>query len=192
MVTMIESLNRLDTQLFLILNGLHTPFWDGVMEFASGKLTWFPLYIVLLLLLWRKCGRQVIWWLLAVAVVVLLVDQISSSLIKPTVERLRPTHNPEIAHLVHIVNGYRGGLYGFVSSHAGNTFGVAVLLALVLGNRWGWIGLMLWAALVSYSRIYLGVHYPGDVLCGALLGVAVAVSVYQIARRFIFRYQYKF
>lgn len=192
MVTMIESLNHLDTQLFLILNGLHTPFWDGVMEFASGKLTWFPLYIVLLLLLWRKCGRQVIWWLLAVAVVVLLVDQISSSLIKPTVERLRPTHNPEIAHLVHIVNGYRGGLYGFVSSHAGNTFGVAVLLALVLGNRWGWIGLMQWAALVSYSRIYLGVHYPGDVLCGALLGVAVAVSVYQIARRFIFRYQYKF
>ncbi|MBR7067009.1 MAG: phosphatase PAP2 family protein [Bacteroidales bacterium] len=178
--------------MFLILNGLHTPFWDGVMEFASGKLTWFPLYIVLLLLLWRKCGRQVIWWLLAVAVVVLLVDQISSSLIKPTVERLRPTHNPEIAHLVHIVNGYRGGLYGFVSSHAGNTFGVAVLLALVLGNRWGWIGLMQWAALVSYSRIYLGVHYPGDVLCGALLGVAVAVSVYQIARRFIFRYQYKF
>ena len=192
MVTMIESLNHLDTQLFLILNGLHTPFWDGVMEFASGKLTWFPLYIVLLLLLWRKCGRQVIWWLLAVAVVVLLVDQISSSLIKPTVERLRPTHNPEIAHLVHIVNGYRGGLYGFVSSHAGNTFGVAVLLALVLGNRWGWIGLMQWAALVSYSRIYLGVHYPGDVLCGALLGVAVALSVYQIARRFIFRYQYKF
>ena len=63
MVTMIESLNHLDTQLFLILNGLHTPFWDGVMEFASGKLTWFPLYIVLLLLLWRKCGRQVIWWL---------------------------------------------------------------------------------------------------------------------------------
>ena len=156
------------------------------------KTTGLAAVLVLLLLLWRKCGRQVIWWLLAVAVVVLLVDQISSSLIKPTVERLRPTHNPEIAHLLHIVNGYRGGLYGFVSSHAGNTFGVAVLLALVLGSRWGWIGLMLWAALVSYSRIYLGVHYPGDVLCGALLGVAVAVSVYQIARRFIFRYQYKF
>lgn len=191
MATMIETLNHLDAQLLLTLNGLHSPFWDGVMEFASGKLTWLPLYIVLVLLLWRRHGKQAIWWLLAVAVVVLLVDQISSSLIKPAVERLRPTHNPEIAHLVHVVNGYRGGMYGFVSSHAGNTFGVAVLLALVFGNRWAWLGLLLWAAFVSYSRIYLGVHYPGDVLCGALLGVAVAVGVYQITRRLILRYQPK-
>lgn len=185
---MIEYLNQLDTNLLLALNGLHSPFWDSLMVFASAKFTWLPFYVVLVLLLIRKCRWQAVWWLIAVALVVLLVDRISSGLIKPSVERLRPTHNPAIAHLVHIVDGYRGGLYGFVSSHAGNTFGVAMLLACVFRSRWGSIALMLWATWVSYSRIYLGVHYPGDVLCGAALGVLVAIGVYYLAKHLISRY----
>ena len=185
---MIDTLNQLDTQLLLALNSMHTPFWDGVMALASGKLTWLPLYAALLWALVRKYRWQSVWWLLAVALVVLLVDRISSGLIKPCVARLRPTHEPAIAHLVHIVNGYRGGLYGFVSSHAANTFGVATLLAGALGRRWLWAALPLWAAFVSYSRIYLGVHYPGDVLCGAALGLSVGLSIYFTAKYLIPKY----
>ena len=191
MDAMIDALNQLDTQLLLMLNSMHSPFWDSAMALASGKLTWLPLYAALLWALVRRHGWRTAWWLLATALVVLLVDRISSGLIKPTVARLRPTHEPAIANLVHTVNGYRGGLYGFVSSHAANTCGVAVLLAGALGRCWLWGALLLWAAFVSYSRIYLGVHYPGDVLCGAALGSGVGLGIYIAFKHIINRYLHR-
>ncbi|QKG80969.1 phosphatase PAP2 family protein [Tenuifilum thalassicum] len=177
---MIEYLAKLDTELFLLLNGLHSTFWDSVMLFASGKLTWLPLYLLLIFFIARKYKWNTLWWLLAIAFVVLLADQISVHFFKNVFLRLRPCHNPDLSGLIHLV-GRCGGKYGFVSSHAANTFGVAVFLSLLYKSRWASVGLIAWAAFVSYSRIYLGVHYPGDVLCGALLGSLIGSLVWKVS-----------
>jgi len=179
---MIEYLVKFDTDLFLFLNGLHSPFWDGIMLFASGKLTWLPLYLLLVYFIARRYKWGTLWWLLAVAIVVLLADQLSVHLFKNVFQRLRPCHNPDLSGLIHLV-GRCGGRFGFVSSHAANTFGVAVFLSMLFSNRWASFGLLLWAAFVSYSRIYLGVHYPADVFVGAILGSVIGYTVWYAAQR---------
>ena len=118
--------------------------------------------------------------LAGVVFVVIFSDQISSSLLKPFFQRLRPSHNPDIENLVHIVNDSRGGLYGFVSSHAANTFGVATFVALVFRHKGITPVIYFWPMLVSYSRIYLAKHYLGDIIGGAIVGVLVACAVYLI------------
>ena len=143
-----------------------------------------PVLVVLLVWMWRKWGVQSLYVVAGIALCILLADQLSSSLLKPLVARLRPTHNPEISDLIHTVRGYRGGLYGFVSSHAANAFAFAVFTSLVIRNRYYALTIALWAVLSAYSRIYLGVHYVGDVVCGAILGVLVALVVYRVFRSF--------
>lgn len=188
---MLEFLNQIDTDIFLFLNGLHTTFFDNLMWFISGKFTWIPLYLLLVFFLVRKYRINSLWWLLALALVVLFADRISSGLIKPLAQRWRPTHNPAIEHLVHVVNNYRGGSYGFVSSHAANTFAVATLLTFAFQQKWAKFALIAWAIVVSYSRIYLGVHYPGDVICGAALGIAIALAVFYSLRKLLNIFQQK-
>lgn len=175
---MIANLAELDEQLFIALNGLHAPWLDGIMMMVSGNVIWLPLYAFLLYHIARL--RSDAWVaLLCVVLTITICDQLTSTIIKPWVARPRPTWNDALMHLVHTVDGYRGGNFGFPSSHAANTFGVAVLLNLVLRKRWV-LCLFLWAAWVSYSRIYLGVHYPGDVLVGALIGSACGWLVYRV------------
>ncbi len=174
---MIDYLVKLDTQLFLWLNGMHSPFWDGIMLFASGKLTWLPLYLIIIYFLARRYQWKTIWWLVAVASVIILSDQLSVHLFKNVFQRLRPCHEPSLNGLIHLVRGC-GGKYGFVSSHAANTFGVATFLSFLFLRKSATIGLILWAAFVSYSRIYLGVHYPADVIVGGMLGAAVGYLVW--------------
>jgi undecaprenyl-diphosphatase len=132
--------------------------------------------------MWRKWGVRSLYVVAGIALCILLSDQISSSLLKPLVARLRPTYNPEIADLIHTVNGYRGGRYGFVSSHAANAATFVTFTALIFRNRYYSILLSLWAFLTAYSRVYLGVHYVGDVLCGALIGVLVGMGVYFVLK----------
>jgi len=169
---MIDWLVQLDTKIFLILNGLNSESFDVVMWWVSGKSTWWPFYVLLLGYLGWKKGWQLVPMILFIALVIVLADQISVHLFKNVFQRLRPCHEPSLEGLVHLVNNKCGGKYGFVSSHAANTFGLASLLFLWVRRRWFTVLMILWASLVGYSRIYLGVHYPGDVLFGSLLGVS--------------------
>ena len=145
---------------------------------VSKTATWILMGAILLYLMFRENWRRGVLVDLGIALTITLADQISSGIIKGIFERLRPARSPEIGHLVHIVNNYRGGGFSFVSSHAANTMGVAMFIALLYRNRMITLSMILWAALVSYSRIYLGMHYPGDVLGGICVGLASGAFVY--------------
>lgn len=179
---MLQYLKSIDAQLFTALNSAHCPYLDNFMWTVSAKYSCALIALALLYVLYLKGWKQMLIALGAVALVVLLADQVSSSIIKPLVERLRPSHDPTLAGTVHIINGYAGGRYGFVSSHAANNFGVALLVSLFLRNRWVTIALVLWALLVSYSRVYLGVHFPGDILGGIVVGLTAGWLVYALWR----------
>lgn len=185
---MIEFLEYIDTQLFFLFNKNHTPFMDKVMTFSSGKLTWMPLYILLLFLIWKKKHEKMWLVVLSVAILITLSDQISVHLFKETFQRYRPCHNELIKDKVLLINGYCGGKYGFVSSHATNAFALTTFLSLFFRKKWIAVSLYLWAGLVSYSRVYAGVHYPFDIVGGMVLGIFLAVLAY----KFYMRYDRKF
>lgn len=176
---MLEHLNEIDIQLFLILNGSDSAYWDAVMWLVTKTVTWIPLLVIVVYVILKNTGwRQALLIIFSMAIAVLLADQISSSVIKPLVMRWRPTHDAVLASSVDTVFSYTGGRYGFVSSHAANTFSLFALLSLIMRSRLLTFWLFFWAAVSSYSRIYLGVHYPGDILCGALLGLLIGWLTY--------------
>lgn len=175
-------ITKLDTELFLFLNGLHVDWLDPVMTFISGKITWLPFYIVLLFLVIKNYKKQSILIIISIIILVICSDQISSGIFKPLFERARPCHNEAIRDLVYLPNGHCGGAYGFISSHACNCFAVAVFITHILRRHYrkiAWV-MYIWAVLVAYSRIYMGVHYPGDVIVGAAVGVVVGVVISKI------------
>ncbi|MDR1225864.1 MAG: phosphatase PAP2 family protein [Prevotellaceae bacterium] len=167
-----------DTDLFLFLNGLHADWLDPIMKFISGNFTFIPVYAVALFFFYKREGKaKLLFALLGVALCILLADRISSGLLKSLFERYRPSREPALEGLVHLVDGYRGGRFGFVSSHAANHFSFAVFsLLLVRRKVYTWFILLL-ALIISYSRIYLGVHYPLDIICGGLLGAGIGWTV---------------
>jgi undecaprenyl-diphosphatase len=171
-------IQQLDTDLFLFLNSINSPFWDGIMWTFSARLTWVPLYLIILWMFYRLTGRRVILVLLFVIAAITLSDQLSVHAFKEVFLRLRPCHEPSLEGLVHLVRGKCGGQYGFVSSHAANSFNIAVFSLLLLRKRWFTIAILFWAAVVSYSRVYLGVHYPGDIIGGAILGAVIGSTIY--------------
>lgn len=172
-------LERFDQQLFLFINSSNSPFFDQVMYTLSGRLIWVPLYIAILVFLGIKYKRKFLIILIFIILAATLADQ-SSVLVKNIVHRLRPCHEPALTGLVHLVKGECGGIYGFVSSHATNTFDVALISLSFIKKRWYSISIILWASVIGYSRIYLGVHYPLDVICGSLLGSFIGWSNYSL------------
>ncbi len=184
-----ETLIELDKKLLLFFNGYHHPAIDPIVFYLTKTYFWLPLYVLLIFLIFKKYKSEGWYILLGAALTVLLADQITSSLMKPFFERLRPSQEPSLQGLVHLVNGYKGGLYGFASSHAANTFGVALFVWLALKKQYRWIGwIFLWALLMTYTRIYLGVHYPGDIFCGALVGLASGWAGFRFSKWLLARY----
>lgn len=173
-------LEHLDQQLFLFLNSINNPFWDQVMHAISGKLIWAPLYLAILIYLGFRYKRKFLIIILFIILAVTLADQVSVQVFKNTVQRLRPCHEPALQGMIHLFKGECGGKYGFVSSHASNSFNIALLTLLLIKKRWYTISIILWASIIGYSRIYLGVHYPGDVICGSLVGAFIGWGVYKL------------
>lgn len=180
---MIDFLSQIDTQVFLFLNSFHTPALDQFMMLLSSKMVWVPMYVMIFAMVVHRYGfRGGIIVALGVALAVTLADQTCATLIRPLVHRLRPA-NPDnpISSMVHIVWGYRGGSYGFPSCHAANTFAVATFLSLVFRRRRLLVvSLFAWAAFNCYSRVYLGVHYPGDIIVGGAIGSLMGYISYRI------------
>jgi len=179
---MIEALNQVDQRWFLWLNGQHSPLIDQLMYHISGRFEWIPLYAVLFFFIIRKFRWKSLWIILGIIVLITLSDQLAN-LLKDGVKRLRPCKDPDISHLVHLVNNYCRSSFGFVSGHAANSFALATFISLLFRRNWVTLGMLFWAAIVSYSRIYLGVHYPGDVIGGAVLGALLAMGVYGVLKK---------
>ena len=191
---MLDKLLEIDTQVLLAINGWHAPWADSVMWVISAKATWIPLYLLLIGLLVWKYRRPIPtakWqWLekvptcvvmiLVIAAAVGVADFIASGILKELVARPRPTRVPELEGVLHLVNGYKSGRYGFVSSHAANTMACGLLFSLIWRNKIATCGLMLWVAMNCYSRMYLGVHYPLDIMGGLVVGFLVAVAAYWV------------
>lgn len=171
-----EQIEQWDIDLLLYLNGLHSPFLDQLFWWISNKFIWIPLYLFLLYLLYRKYSWKGIAVIIpAIALLVLATDQGTNLFKNVLVERYRPTHNLLIGDLVHLVNDYKGGQHGFVSGHTSNSFALATFMFLLFDKAKPYRWLFFWAFIVGYSRIYLGVHYPLDVIGGAMLGIFTGV-----------------
>lgn len=195
-MNLVERLDAVDREAFLAINGLHAPWADTLMWTLSDLRLWIPLYLFFLFMLQRRYGWRGLG--IAVPVIALMVfctDTGSVALFKDTVQRLRPSHVPELEGMIHLLPGadgqlYRGGTFGFVSSHATNHFGIAAFMAGALAGipRWAAPLLFFWAVSIAYSRVYVGVHYPGDVLVGAVYGVLVGTIFVRLFRTINLRY----
>jgi undecaprenyl-diphosphatase len=169
-------IEQLDRDLFLFLNSINSPWWDKFMVVVSAVLTWVPLYVFVLVLLAIKYKRITLIIIPVVILAITASDQLSVHAFKEVFLRLRPCHEPALEGLVHTVNDKCGGMYGFVSSHAANSFTFAVLSLGLVRGKWYTIFILFWATIVAYSRVYLGVHYPGDIIGGAMLGVVIGYA----------------
>jgi undecaprenyl-diphosphatase len=187
---MLETIKSIDESLFIFLNAHHNSFFDPLMWLFSEKFYWVPLYVWFLWLLYKHYPKHFWTVLISIALMIAVSDQLCN-VVKNNVMRLRPSQEPSLYSLVHIINNYRGGMYGFYSSHASNAFALAFFMITVFRGNWKYIlpASLIYAILTAYSRVYLGVHYPGDVLTGAiigsLLGIGFAIAHNRLRNRYL-------
>jgi len=180
-----EEIIQFDKQLLLLVNGSDSSFLDSVVMTLTNAKTWIPLYLSLLYVVIKtnRQWREVLLILAAAGLCVLLAGTVDDTIVKPLVARWRPTHDPQIGSLVDVVDGYRGGSYGFFSAHASNTFSIALFFSLLMRQRVLVVSLVLWSLVNCWTRLYLGVHFPGDILCGLLWGGLVGTGVWLLHYR---------
>ncbi len=184
---MLETLDNIDRILFLYFNGMHGECSDHFWQVATNIPTWVPLYLLILIAFIWYYRADSVWVILCALLVILLSDQFTSAFMKPFFGRLRPCHEPGFNSLVHVVKQC-GGRYGFASGHAANSFGIATFTWLMFRYRSRLVQLIfIWAALVAFSRIMVGVHYPGDIIVGALVGAFFGWFVYRLLATIYFK-----
>ncbi len=176
-----DWLNSIDIFLFHIINDCGFNEMDSTMLFISNKLSWIPLYLLLLYILYKKYAKYFIWILMSLGLLIFLADFGSVHLFKNVFERLRPCHQPEVIEHMRLVKNC-GGLYSFISSHAANSFAIAFFISLLFKNLKGFIFLFSWAVIIGFSRIYLGVHFPFDIVGGMFWGLIVSLLVYRLLK----------
>lgn len=182
---MLEKIITLDKELFIFLNGLGSETYDGFWLFITDQKDWIPFFLLLLYLVYKKTGiKQTIFVILLIAALVTITDQ-TTNFFKFRFERLRPCNNPEINSLIRVVKS--SATFSFFSGHAANTMAVATFLFLLLKNQFKYFGIIfLWPLIFAYSRIYLGLHYPSDIICGYLCGLTfgfLMFKIYQIVQK---------
>ncbi|BAV95065.1 phosphatase PAP2 family protein [Ichthyobacterium seriolicida] len=183
-----EEIISLDKEIFLFLNNLGNPTWDGFWLFVTNKFSSTPLYLLILFLIFFKKGKKKgAITLLSIILLITFVDQTSYHFFKNGIQRLRPCHDMEIQEFMRLVKDNCGGKFGFISGHASNSFGFAVFSGLILKKYFKYILplLIMWACIVSYSRIYIGVHYPADIIFGAIYGIICGGGFLKLIRRFL-------
>lgn len=180
-----DSIIQMDKQLLLTLNGSDSLFLDYLVKTLTTATTWIPLYLSLFCIVVKNNDnmRRILTIICCAALCVLLAGSVDDLLVKPTVARWRPTHDYQIGMLVDVVDGYRGGNYGFFSAHAANTFSIAIFFSLLIRDRLLTLILVCWSLTNCWTRLYLGVHYPLDILCGLLWGGIVGTGVYFLQSR---------
>ena len=179
---MIESIVDKDIELLIFLNNLGTTQWDGFWLFISNKFSAIPLYLLLLYLTFKRFGLKKTFVIVLFVVLLITISDQTSNLFKYGFKRLRPCHDEAIQGLIRLVKERCGGLYSYFSAHASNSMAIAIFFSLLLkgGNKFLTYFLIFWALLTAYSRIYIGVHFPLDVLTGALIGVIYATLIYKL------------
>lgn len=180
-----NAIIELDKQLLLVLNSSDSLFIDGLAKTLTAATLWIPLYISLFYLVLKNSDSlmKVLLVLAGAGLCVFIAGSLDDMIVKPMVARWRPTHDNEIGMIVDVVNGYRGGRYGFFSAHASNTFSIAIFFSLLIRSRLLTVSLITWSLVNCWTRMYLGVHYPGDILCGLLWGGIVGVGVWLLYRQ---------
>lgn len=174
------ELITLDRQLLLLSNGSGSLYFDALVKILTTAATWIPLYVSLFYVVLKNnnTAARIVAIVACAGICVLLAGTVDDAIVKPVVARWRPSHDPVIGTLVDTVNGYRGGDYGFFSAHASNTFSIAVFFSLLVRSNLLATALVLWSLVNCWTRLYLGVHFPGDILCGLLWGGFVGTMVY--------------
>ncbi len=181
---MFDFLIELDTKFFIAINSLNSPFFDKIMHTISGQIIWIPYFVTIIYLFFKKKNfKLVVFGIIFIIIAVGLADFTSVHAFKEVFRRYRPCHNEALKDIVHLVKNHCGGKYGFVSSHSANFFSLATFSSLFIKNKIFTLFAFLFAVIVAYSRIYLGVHYPGDVLGGAILGIFIGTFVFYVFKK---------
>lgn len=184
---MLDWLDHIDKQIFLYINSFHSPLSDQIWIWITNIPTWIPLYMLLLFFIIKVFKKDSVYVIIGLLLVILACDQFTSTFMKQFFARLRPCHDTEIGYLVHVANKC-GGQFGFASGHSANSFGIAMFIWMIFRRYWKWTRVIfIWATTVAFSRVMVGVHYPGDIIVGGLIGVLFSWIIFRILSEVFFR-----